>query len=87
MFPVNYPLGVADATLTCAFLIFLGVLAFAVAAAAFVSFPIFDLDYYKAGLLCADQLLQGTLNKQALIKACPKLQWGQIGLCLKQLAK
>jgi hypothetical protein len=42
---LNYAVGVAEAALVCAFLIFLGVLAFgAVAVAAFDSFPIFILD-------------------------------------------
>ena len=49
---MNYTAGVAAATFTIAFLVFLGILVFGVVAiAAFVSFPMFDLDYCKAGLL------------------------------------
>lgn len=62
---MNYTLGAAAATFTIAFLIFLGILVFGVA---FVSFPIFDLDYFKAGLLYGDQLLQGTLNNTLKLK-------------------
>ncbi len=66
---MNYTVGAAAATFTIAFLIFLGILVFgAVAIAAFVSFPIFDLDYFKAGLLYSDQLLQGTLNNTLKLK-------------------
>jgi len=50
---MNYTAGVAAATFTIAFLVFLGILVFGVVAiAAFVSFPMFDLDYFKADLLC-----------------------------------
>ena len=66
---MNYTAGVAAATFTIAFLIFLGILVFgAVAIVAFVSFPIFDLDYFKASLLYGDQLPQGTLNNTLKVK-------------------
>lgn len=49
---MNYPLAAVAATFTFAFLIFLGILVLgAVAVAAFVSFPIFNLNYFKADLL------------------------------------